>query len=461
MKKFAKVLSITLVAAMLLAGCSSGGTAADSNAANNASNEAAPSVPQDKEVTLKVTFFEAGFGNKWQNWLKTEFEKQYPNVTVELVGDANLTETLTPMIESGVDAPDVYMANGSMWEEWGPQGLVMDLTSLYEEKVPGTDMTLDEYITDVAKDKFYFDLGKDNGGIKKYSVPWSAGPMSVVYNVNMFEEHGWEYPKTWEEFEALCEEIKSAGIAPLTYPGKFPNYTRPFIRGWQLQAMGEEKFFGEYKNPTSADIYGDTAVLESFKNFRKLYDKGYIMSGTTALDHTQVQMEFINNKVAMILNGYWLENEMSEAWPQGYRIAMAPVPQGGKVDKPVSFINMPDYMAIYNNTEVPEVAKAFVLFSLSPESCEQFAKLAGGLRPFNYELSDEVSEFTQTCQDVITNEAYYQYTDASSNPLMFKSLGNAYLTQISTGEITPEKAAEDFKNEAATEYDRVKTDLGL
>jgi N-acetylglucosamine transport system substrate-binding protein len=44
---------------------------------------------------------------------------------------------------------------------------------------------------------------------------------------------------------------------------------------------------------------------------------------------------------------------------------------------------------------------------------------------------------------------------------MFKSLGNAYLTQISTGEITPEKAAEDFKNEAATEYDRVKTDLGL
>ncbi len=37
---------------------------------------------------------------------------------MELVGDANLTETLTPMIESGVDAPDVYMANGSMWEEW-------------------------------------------------------------------------------------------------------------------------------------------------------------------------------------------------------------------------------------------------------------------------------------------------------------------------------------------------------
>ncbi len=457
MKKLSKVLSLILIASMLLAGC--GGNDASTGA--KAENDVAPSVPEDKEVTLKVTFFEAGFGNEWQNWLKTEFENKYPNVTVELVGDANLTETLTPMIESGVDAPDIYMANGIKWEEWGPQGLVMDLTTLYDEKVPGTDMTLDEYITDVAKDKFYYDLGEENGGIKKYAVPWSAGPMSVVYNVNMFEENNWEYPQTWDEFETLCEKIKAAGIAPITYPGKYPNYTRPFIRAWQLQAMGEDKFLGEFKNPTNADIYGDPAILESFSNFKKLFDKGYIMNGTAALDHTQVQMEFINNKVAMILNGYWLEAEMEEAWPDGYKIEMAPVPQGGKMDKPVSYINMPDYMAIYNKTKNPEVAKAFVLFSLSPESCEQFAKLAGGLRPFNYELSNEVSEFTKSCQDVTTNEKYYQYTDASSNPLMFKSLGNDYITKISTGESTPEKAAEEFKNEAASEYEKTKTDLGL
>lgn len=62
MKKLVKILSLTLIAAMLLVGCS-GGTAADGNAAN----DVAPSVPEDEEVTLKVTFFEAGFGNKWQN----------------------------------------------------------------------------------------------------------------------------------------------------------------------------------------------------------------------------------------------------------------------------------------------------------------------------------------------------------------------------------------------------------
>lgn len=453
MEKIMKFLSLLLILSML--------TACNANVPTGDKVNDSASEPDDKNVTLKVTFFEAGFGNKWQNWLKTEFEKEHQNVTVKLLGDANLTETLTPMIESGVDAPDVFMANGSKWEEWGPQGLVMDLTELYNEKVPGTEMTLNEYITDVAKDKFYYNLGEENGGVKKYAVPWSAGPMSVVYNAKMFEEHNWVYPDTWEEFEDLCNTIKAEGIAPLTYPGKYTNYARPFIRAWQLQSMGEDKFMGEFKNPTSAEVYGDSAILESFQNFKKLFDNGWIMDGTTAMDHTQVQMEFINNKVAMILNGYWLEQEMSEIWPEGYKIVMAPIPQTGKIDRPVTFLNMPDYMAVNNKTEIPEIAKEFLLFSLSPESCEQFAKLAGGLRPFNYELNNEASDFTKSCQDVITDPDYYQFTDASSNPLMYKDLGKDYLTKISTDEITPQKAAEDYKKQAETEYNRVKKDLGL
>lgn len=458
MKKFIKVISLMLVLSMILVGC---GEKTQKVADTDTSSGETVSVP-DEEVTLKVTFFEAGFGRAWQEWLKSEFEKQYSNVTVELVGDANLVETITPMIESGVDAPDVFMANASGWEEWGPQGLVMDLTGLYNNVVPGTDMTLNEYITDVAKDKFFFDLGEEYGGVKKFAVPWSAGPMSVVYNAKMFEENGWEYPDTWDEFEVLCEEIKSAGIAPLTYPGKYLNYTRPYIRTWQLQSMGEEKFLGEFKNPTSSEIYNDPGILNSYSKFNNLFDNGWIMEGTTGLDHTQVQMEFINEKVAMILNGFWLEQEMSEVWPEDYKIAMGAVPQAGKIDKPVTFLNMPDYVAIYGNTEVPEVAKAFLLFSISPESCQQFALLAGGLRPYKYSLDTiEVTDFTKSCQDAISNTNYYQFTDASSNPLMFKTLGNDYLSKIATKEITPEEAAKEFYKEAESEYEKIKKDLGL
>ena len=37
------------------------------------------------------------------------------------------------------------------------------------------------------------------------------------YNKDMFEQHGWETPETWNEFTALCEQIQSEGVQPLYF----------------------------------------------------------------------------------------------------------------------------------------------------------------------------------------------------------------------------------------------------
>ena len=50
-----------------------------------------------------------------------------------------------------------------------------------------------------------------------YAVPYVANAAGILYNRDMFEEHGWEIPETWEEFIALCDEIKAEGILPLYF----------------------------------------------------------------------------------------------------------------------------------------------------------------------------------------------------------------------------------------------------
>lgn len=50
-----------------------------------------------------------------------------------------------------------------------------------------------------------------------YAVPYVANAAGVLYNREMFQENGWEIPETWDEFIALCDEIKAAGIQPLTF----------------------------------------------------------------------------------------------------------------------------------------------------------------------------------------------------------------------------------------------------
>lgn len=50
-----------------------------------------------------------------------------------------------------------------------------------------------------------------------YGVPYVANAAGILYNRDMFEEHGWEIPKNWDELLALCEEIESEGILPFYF----------------------------------------------------------------------------------------------------------------------------------------------------------------------------------------------------------------------------------------------------
>lgn len=50
-----------------------------------------------------------------------------------------------------------------------------------------------------------------------YGVPYVANAAGILYNKDMFEEHGWEIPESWDELIALCEEIQSEGILPFYF----------------------------------------------------------------------------------------------------------------------------------------------------------------------------------------------------------------------------------------------------
>ncbi len=50
-----------------------------------------------------------------------------------------------------------------------------------------------------------------------FAVPYVANAAGVLYNKDMFEEHGWKIPETWEELNALCDAIQAEGIQPFYF----------------------------------------------------------------------------------------------------------------------------------------------------------------------------------------------------------------------------------------------------
>ncbi len=50
-----------------------------------------------------------------------------------------------------------------------------------------------------------------------YGVPYVANAAGILYNREMFLQHGWQIPTTWEELMTLCDTIKSEGILPFYF----------------------------------------------------------------------------------------------------------------------------------------------------------------------------------------------------------------------------------------------------
>mgnify|MGYP004482738173 FL=1 len=90
-----------------------------------------------------------------------------------------------------------------------------------------------------------------------YGLPYAANAAGILYNEDMFVEHGWKIPETWDEFIALCDTIEEEGIVPI-YLGFKDTWT--CLAPWNALAVGL----------TDSDVYnqvnkGNTTFEKEYK----------------------------------------------------------------------------------------------------------------------------------------------------------------------------------------------------
>lgn len=104
------------------------------------------------------------------------------------------------------DYPDIIVIGGDMdYSNFLDAGLFADISDL-----------------DVLSEtkSAYLDMDKQldlSHKMERYGLPYAANAAGILYNKDMFEQHGWETPETWNEFTALCEQIQSEGVQPLYF----------------------------------------------------------------------------------------------------------------------------------------------------------------------------------------------------------------------------------------------------
>lgn len=122
------------------------------------------------------------------------------------------------------DYPDIVGIGGDVnYSNFLDADMFMDISDLQE-----TGMVKQSYL-DMDKELEFV----PQEGI--YALPYAANAAGILYNKDMFDEHGWEIPETWDEFIALCDTISAAGVQPI-YLGYKDTWT--CLAPWNALAVG-------------------------------------------------------------------------------------------------------------------------------------------------------------------------------------------------------------------------------
>lgn len=346
-----------------------------------------------------------------------------------LDGDPQLADSMGTKLETSKNLSDIFMPLNSAWETYASRGWLEPLDDVYAMKPDGeSGKTNAEKIDESYRVYANF---KSAEGQHYYIMPWNDTVTGIVYNVKMFRENNWNIPETTDELEELCKKIvaEGNGIKPFAYPGKIGGYFDYIGSTWWLQSSGIDgvKEFFEFE---SAEVYnlnkqpakGKYEALNEFSRFFAI-DKGYGIAGAMSKDHITAQMDFMNGKAAMIINGNWMECEMRESMPDGFEMGMMRVPyistaqkdEDGNYKK-VNYSTAPDYIIIPKAATNKEGAKLFLNFMNSDEMLTLYTRETGSPRPFDYDPL-AIEGLTNFAKDILTlrneSERMFDYSRSS------------------------------------------------
>lgn len=442
-------LWLTLFAAAALTGCGpKNQTAGDAPSGSASSSEAVKQAPKgegDLQGDLEVVAFKGGFGIDFYEQCAKEFQAKNPGLKIKLEGNPRTWEQLRPRFVGG-NPPDLTFPG------WG-----MDHWGLVEE---GQLLALDDALKSPSADgktpwgetfePTLLKLGQRDG--HQYMLPYYVMLYGWWHDPKVFAANGWKVPTTWDELLVLCEQIKSKGIAPITYQGQYPYYmVEGMLLPWCISSGGIEAANAAQNLEPGA--WKSPAMLKAAQMIDELNTKGYFQKGATAMSHTEAQTEFLNGKAAMVPCGSWLYSEMKNVMPPGAQMEfmLPPVLTDGKGDKTAVLIGIEPWMVPAAGKN-PNAAVALFKSMTSLENAKKFVEQKGTL--MSIKGSDEANlpdvlkvpaKVFRNAQSVFSNQYRQWY------PEFEKELENA-LTSMLNKELTPEAFCD--RVEAAAEKTR-------
>lgn len=391
-----KRMTTMMIAALLsvsLAACGSGG----SKSVNSADGGSGNGGSSGKKVTIELAISKSSQDSAFiQQDLLDEFEKKTNiHVNLQLIPAEQTTTVLQTKLAVN-EAPDIIQYNLAS----ATTDLNLERNFEILDNEPWVSRILNK------------DVLSAYGHVYSFHVSQDTGMQGVVYNKQIFEDLGLSIPNNFEEFLAVCEKIKDAGMTPVFMPYK-DNWAANI---WPAAAFAD---FVSKNDPTFFDDLNSNkrkwSDIPEFKTFLQqqydVYKQGYTNADVLSDSYDMAVGKFLNKEVAMMFMGDWLIEGVAQQDPN-MRLGVFPIPSSEGASLGASPLG--GQLFIPKKAKHLNEAKQFLEFMASKDIAQKIVDSKGYVSNLNDVTTPELPEYKKEIVDnyitpkktVLTTDAY-------------------------------------------------------
>lgn len=339
-------LTVTGVAAAMLAGCSA-----------------------DGRETIRFTFSKRE-ALAFMNQVVADYNASQDEVRVEM--DASGVDVVSASFVRG-NPPDIMLANYN-YE-----------VARFVQRCALTDLSGTAAAATVRED---LQPLMDQYGVcagRTSALPYSVMAASVIYNQEIFDRLGLSVPTTWDELVQTAETLEANDIAP--FYGTFKD-DWTVGQGWYDYAVGGSLNVIDFFDALAAE--GDRVGPDSTVSFQKDFGQAMDRMTQLATDYTNPDADsraygdgnlaFAQGKAGMYLQGPWALGEIAKTAPD-LPVGTFPLPMTDDPDDLAVRVNMDLAAIIPEGSRHQDAARDFLEYLYQPRIIEAYNESQLGFAP--------------------------------------------------------------------------------
>ncbi|MCR4739706.1 MAG: ABC transporter substrate-binding protein [Lachnospiraceae bacterium] len=472
-----KALAVLLTSAMTLSMAACGAPAADTAPADNADaaveeaaepeEEAADtteapaeagdlsytslSLDDNKDLTATIKYIHHKTDREEDGTMAAmiaEFNKEFPNITVETEGVTDYAEDALLRLTTG---------------DWGD---IMHIPAVDKSDLATYFMPLDTL--DNLSQELNFVSSWSFDGLC-YGIPYMANAQGVLYNKAVFDKAGiTELPKTPTEFLEDLQKIKDNTDA-------IPLYTN-YAAGWTMGAWdaymgivtnGDDTYMNQKLAHTAKPFEDPGDDTGAYNLYRILYDacaNGLIEDDYTTTDWEGYKGMLNRGEIGTMVLGSWAYAQMQEADSHPEDVGYMPFPMTVGGTQYVAAGGDYNYCINVNSSDDNKLASLIFIKWMTEKSdwCYNeggYTVVKGGKNPDMYAAFDGCTVLSD--QDAIAGEETLLNDMNAESELSINAGGNDKVQKIVESGVTGSESFDDLMAEWTQKWNDAQEELGV